>query len=478
MLLAEETPTEKPLKLESTSMLLRALLALAAPVLVEQLLHAFAGLADTYIGNNVVRISAEMSAEAAAAAQAQNTAAGAAVGTIAYLLWFVGLISGAVGTGATAIIARATGARHKRLANSICGQAVGLAAIVGLVLGLLVYLFAEPIARVTHLPPQAIEYAHVFLKTIAFGLPFMVILFVANAALRGAGDTISPAVAMIVVDVVNISIAFSLTFGWFGLPALGFRGIAIGAVCGYAAGGTLQVINLLRGRGGLRLHLHRLRPHWHNMRRLLRIGIPSGMESGIMWGVNFVLIWIINDLDKTAAFGAAHAVAVRIEAFSYLGGFALAIAASTLVGQSLGMNDPRRAERCAYLAFAVAGGLMFVGGACFVLFGDVFARMMSNDPVVIDLTTKCLFATGFIQPGFAAGIVFGGALRGAGDTMSVMKINFLSLVCGRLVGVLILTKFFNVGLVGIWILLSAELFVRGMAMFLRFRGGRWKKVRV
>ncbi len=484
MVRAEATADEKSIATPTvkTSTLLRALLLLAAPVMIEQMLHAFAGLADTYIANHVVQVgsvtTAGVTTEQTAANQRHQTAAGAAMGTIAYLLWFMGLVAGALGTGSTAIIARATGARHRRLANSICGQSIGLALAAGIVVAVGAYVFAGTIANAMGLGGEAVELARGFIKIISFGLPFMLVLMVANACLRGAGDTVSPALAMVVVDVVNIGLSFSLTYGWFGLPAMGFYGIAVGALSGYVAGGTMQVINLLIGRGGARLFLHRLSPHWHNMRRLLRIGLPNAAESAAMWIVNIILIRIINDMDPTAASGAAHAIAVRVEAFSYLGGFAIAIAATTLVGQSLGMKNPLRAERAAWLAYALGGGLMTLAGMVFVFFSPAFARLMSSDPAVIELVSWCLFYAGFGQAGFAAAIIFGGSLRGAGDTFSVMLINMTSLVAIRLFGVLVMTQVYQASLSAIWILLSFELFVRGVAMFARFRHGGWKLIKV
>src|SRR5437870_12006565 len=111
-----------PTRRQSRGSLLRELALLAAPVLAEQILHMFVGLNDTWLANHVVRLPAGASAEAIAAAHSEMSAAAAAVGTVSYILWFLGLMSGAVGTGATAIIARATGAKHRSLANSICGQ--------------------------------------------------------------------------------------------------------------------------------------------------------------------------------------------------------------------------------------------------------------------------------------------------------------------------------------------------------------------
>src|SRR5882672_7208051 len=120
--------------------LLRELLLLAGPVFAEQVLHMLVGLNDTYLANHVVRLNGSMSAAVIDAARTRMAAAAAAVGTVSYILWFVGLITGAVGSGATAIISRATGARHRRLANSICGQAMSAAAIVGILIFIVMLL--------------------------------------------------------------------------------------------------------------------------------------------------------------------------------------------------------------------------------------------------------------------------------------------------------------------------------------------------
>src|SRR5439155_10958905 len=131
----------------------------------------------------------------------------------------------------------------------------------------------------------------------------------------------------------------------------------------------------------------------------------------------------------------AHNFAIRIESISYMTGFAVAVAAATMVGQSLGMRDPKRAERCAYLAYAVGGGFMTLCGILFIFLGKYPSGLLANLPEVRDLSAQCLFITGFIQCGFAAAIVFAGALRGAGDTLSVMIMTLISVLVLRLGGV-------------------------------------------
>jgi len=259
---------------------------------------------------------------------------------------------------------------------------------------------------------------------------------------------------------------------------MGFDGIAIGTVIAYIVGGLLQIIVLIVGRGGIKLHLHRLRPHWHDLRRIIRIGLPSAGESLMNWAANFVLIKIVNRTQPINIAAAAHNNAIRIESISYMTGFAVAVAASTMVGQSLGMKDPRRAARSAYLAFATGGGFMAFAGLMFIFFSYYPASFISGNPEITHLTARCLQITGFCQAGFAAAIIFGGALRGAGDTFYVMLMSLLSILVIRLGGVALVGGYFHQPLPIIWIVLASELFIRGALIYGRFLHGGWKKILV
>jgi len=118
------------------------------------------------------------------------------------------------------------------------------------------------------------------------------------------------------------------------------------------------------------------------------------------------------------------------------------------------------------------------GEVAFLLFGPQMAGLLTADPRTVALAGRCLFITGFAQVGFAASIVFGGALRGAGDTVAVMAINLASTIGLRLVAVLLVTLWLGYGLAAVWVVLSAELTVRGVLMYLRFAQGGWKHVKV
>ena len=449
---------------ETHRVLLRQVFLLAGPVWIEQILHMLVGLNDTYLANHLPNHAAD---------------AGAAVGTITYFIWFIGLLVASIGTGSTALIARAKGALHRSLANKVTGQSISAAVIMGLIVGSILFLADRPIVEATQLQGMAQGFALQYLRMLSFALPFTTVMFVAGACRRGGGDTLTPAIVMVIVDLVNMVSSFALTRGWWGLPVLGFSGIALGTIIAYVVGGILEFMVVWFGTSGARLYLHRMRPHWHTIKRLVRIGVPAGVESLLVWFANFGVIAIINRMDATNVSSSAHMNTIRLESISFLSGIAFATATATLVGISLGRKDPARAERCALLGYAAGGGVMTLCGILMITLGRYPAEWLSpNDPHIIALTTQCLKITGFVQAGFAANLIFGGALRGAGDTFVVMCLNLGTVIGLRFTGVLIVGLWLKLGLAAVWIVLAGELFLRSLLIFGRFLQGGWKKITV
>ena len=445
--------------------LLGQLLVLALPVLAENMLHMAVGVNDTLLANKLSNI-------------ADRAPAGAAVGTITYFLWFFGLLVSSVGAGTTAIIARAKGARHRSMANSVTGQSMTAAILIGFAVGAMTYFFAAPIMQLTGLQGAAPRFALPYLRMLSVTLPFTMAMQIAGSCQRGYGDTVTAAVVMIAVDIVNVIFSWGLCRGLWGMPELGFNGIALGTIIAYIFGGVVQFLVLVRGRNGLKLHLHRLRPHWLTIQRLVRIGLPAAGESILSWIANFGVVRVINTLDTTNAMPNAHMNAIRIESISFMTGLAFSAAAATMVGQSLGMKDVQRAVRSALAAYCVGGGLMVLCGLFFIFFGYIPAGWISPDAHIAELTAHCLRITGVIQAGFAAYIIFSGALRGAGDTLVVMLLSTLTVVGVRFVGVMIVGAWLHKSLAAIWVVLASELFLRGVLAAWRFWQGGWKHLKV
>ena len=127
-----------------------------------------------------------------------------AIGVAAYFNWFVGLIGMSLGVGATAVISRSVGKGRLAAAGAALAQTLLLAVVLGILGGLLLFVASSAIAAGMGLNPDAREAFVVYMRITALSVPFSAVLFSGIACARGAGDSIRPLHAMIVVNAVNL----------------------------------------------------------------------------------------------------------------------------------------------------------------------------------------------------------------------------------------------------------------------------------
>ncbi len=404
-------------------------------------------------------------------------AANDALGVAGYVGWLMGMMMGAVGIGASALVARAIGGRHKRLANAALGQAILLAIIVGFAIGLVVFVLAGGIAQLAGMRGQALDLSRVYLRIITIAAPMSAILFVGGACLRASGDTRTPFGVVVVVNIVNIIASLLFVYGPAPIGGHGVAGIATGTAIAWVVGAILTLAVLARGNSLIKLRLARLRPHWHTARRIIRVTFPQLVESLGIWGGNFLVLIIIGKLAKEGLMGS-HMWAVRIESASFLPGFALAGAAAILVGQYLGANDPVMARRSALYCCAIAVVVMSLSGLLFITIPDLLIGVFTPVPLHREISPQLLWICGWVQPFFAVAIVLSHAIKGAGDTRSTMIIGYASLFLVRLPLAYLLGIHYGYGLVGVWYGLCGEMVVRGLLFAARFAQGGWLKTQV
>lgn len=453
----------------------RAMTALALPVLAEQILGILVGYTDLYLAGTV------------------GAEATAAVGLAAYSTWLIGLIFGLVGTGATALVARAFGERSYDDANRFANQAVVLGFTMGLMAAVSVFSLASWIPAVFGLHSAAAGLATQYVRIEAIGHVMFGVLLVGNACLRGGGDTRTPLYLMVAVNICNVLVSVPLTLGVGEfIPGLGVTGIATGTAVARMVGGLLLIVFLVRGWGSarvegrsiarlLRLHVANLRPHYQTLRRLLRIGIPAGMDGLALWAGHAMFLRIINAMstgDEQTATLAAHVTGIRIEALSYLPAFAWATAAATMVGQSLGARMPERAVRSGHVAAMQAAALTAVLGGVYLVFAPQFYGFFSDDPRVIEIGVPALRLLAFFQIPLGLEIVYRGSLRGAGDTRFPLLFTLLGMLAIRVSVAYLGGHVLQWGLIGAWLGMCTDLAVRGALMAWRFRQGGWQRIRV
>jgi MATE family multidrug resistance protein len=461
--------TTKPLVTTATSptTLRRSVLLLALPAVGEQVLNTLVGLADTFLVGN-------LSAQAATRLGYSSATALAGVGLANQMVWLVTVLFMAVSVGSTALIARARGAADMQAANRALRQSMIVGLAMGVAATLLGTLFAAPFMQILGAGPDVLPRSVTFLHIAALTFAPAALLFIGTAALRGAGDTRTPLYVMLGVNAVNILISWLLVNGNLGAPTLGVTGSAIGAAVARGGGGLVLIGVLLRGRSGLKLSLD-LRPEWDVLRRIVRIGLPSGGEQLVFQGALLIFVRFITGLGTVAY--AAHSVVLNIESLSFLPGMGYAIAATALVGQGLGAGRPAESEASAYEALLQGGLMMTVLGVIMVLFPHQLIGLFAADPSVAEAGAAPMRIAGLFQPLLALNFVMSGGLRGAGDTRWPLYTKIISTWGVRLPLVLLLLHL-GLGLTGAWIAMSSDFLVQGMLALWRFHKGAWKTMRV
>jgi putative MATE family efflux protein len=443
-------------------------LVLAVWPFFELLFNSLVGLVDTGLAG---RLSADI-----------RDPALDAIGLSAFIQWLLGLLAMSIGTGAGALIARAVGARRLAVANAGLGQALLLAVVWGFVAGGAIYGLAWPIVDLFRLPEPSQVLAVEYLRVVSLAAPLSSILFVGNGCLRAAGDTRTPFIAMVVVNIVNIAASVLLVFGPAPLGGHDVQGIAAGTAIGWTVGAVIVLGVLVSGAMPIRLRLRRLRPHGHTIRRIVRIALPSLIEAGGMWAGNVVVARFVGEIaDRTDTVGVmgAHIIAVRIESLSFMPGVAIGMAAATLTGQYLGAGDPKRAKQAGRLCWVLGAGIMGLFGVAFVVIpGPLVWILAPEAETVANLAIPALMICGPVQVFFGTYMVLSKALRGAGDTFGPMVLTYLTTFGVRLPLAWVLGIGLGLGLTGIWLGLCAELVVRGIVYAWRYERDRWMTLRV
>ncbi len=441
-------------------------LTLAFWPLLEQVLSFFVGATDILIAGRM-----EVGPERVAILDAM------ALG--GYVGWFIYIFQGAVSTGVMALVSRAVGAKDFRLADMALGQGVWLGAVAGMVAYVILQVGTVPFIHWMGITPAAAVYAESYIHMLAWSAPVAGAMFAVNAALRGSGDTMTPFLAMVVVNLVNMGLSVLFVFGPEPFGGMGVKGIALGTVIGWIAGLlTVVVILALKKTEGLRWTREGLLFHGETMLRIWRVGIPQAIEIAGMWMIHSYGLRVIAALDKEGALGA-HFIAVRLESMSFLPGFAIAAAAAALTGQYLGAGSREMAVRAVRFSWMLAVGIMFFMGLCF-LFGRswLIEIMAPGSSLHAELAGPLLVVCAFAQPFFATCIILKTTMRGAGATRMVMTWAFSSMLFFR-VGVLwVLTQLDMVSLTGVWIVLSLDLVTQAFVFSrLHFRG-KWLDAKV
>src|SRR6516225_1728511 len=267
----------------------RLVIALALPVLAQQSMSFVVMQSDQFLAGHLPGAEVSVSRETYQVLAGHLPAAQLGIAQVAlqtaattgrYMAWVIVCYTVLVSVGSTAMVARFVGARDLPLAVRVTHQSLLLALALGL-LGTVLALAGGIawLADVLKLQGDAADLTKRYLQPLFLLLIFQMIEAAGIACLIGAGDTRTGMWVMLGVALVNLPLAWGFAKGWWPLPRLGFVGIAMGTALSHLLGALVVLTVLARGRFGLRLHIRLFAPNWNLLKRLLRVGVPAGLDS-------------------------------------------------------------------------------------------------------------------------------------------------------------------------------------------------------
>ena len=381
--------------------------------------------------------------------------------------------------GATAMVARYKGAGQQEKANQILRQALLMTfcfSIIGSILG---FVFSEPLIRFMGAPDaQSLAGGTIYLRIQFVGFIGFALTSTATAALRGVGNSRIAMTYNIISNVVNVIFNFLLITGRFGFPELGVAGSSLATVMGQFVAFGLAMRSLFSGKNYLHLRLRDgFKPDKEAMADIIKIGLPSLAEQMVMRVGMITYTKTVTSLGTLSY--ATHMACMNVQQMSFMLGQALAVSATSLVGQSLGKMRSDMAQFYASRTRRIGMCVSLALGLVFVFFGRQIISLYAGDnpdsQAIIDFGGQIMRLVAVILPFQSSQFILAGALRGAGDTRSTAMISFITVLLVRPGFALLAVNVFHWGLWGAWIALFLDQILRSLLVLLRYNSGKWKQ---
>jgi putative MATE family efflux protein len=430
---------------------------LAAPAIVDGLLSMTIGVAGLLLVGKL------------------GDAALAGMGAALQLVWFAISFGAAIGTGTTILVAHAVGrgdpdgARHATVQATLLaiGASFLITALTPLSRQLVEFLGGAP-----DVTDRGAAYVRVCLATAVV----LVVPAVFGGALRGGGDTRTPMLAGFVANTANLLVTPPLVFGWWGLPAMEVGGAAVGAAVGRGLGGLVMAAVLFAGGRNVDLpwrtkDRHRWRPDLAVLQRLSGLSLPTAFEQ--FQSTTATLLFGMLVLAEGTAVSAAQRVVFNLMGIAYLPAMGCATATTIMVGQAFGAGVPWPGGHAAVTATTRSYTLALIWlsgtGALYAVLAPSVVALYSSIPAVLEPGVPGLQIIGAFLPIASVGIIYGSAIRGAGDTRSPMVISALSMWLVTLPLAWLAGSVLVTGLPGLLVAFCVGGVVSGASMWFRWR---------
>lgn len=336
---------------------------------------------------------------------------GFAVGAVGVCSTLIGLITNTVigiATGANAVVAKHLGRKDPEDARKAAGTAILFSAIAGIALAILGIFGAKTFLMWTNCPEDLLSRAALYFQLYFVGVPILTVYNFACAIIRSSGNS----KRVMEISLIGGAVKVALTYLFVGLFRGGIVGVSMATILSWAVTFLMSWWTITKGNSVVRIKLKDVRYEKQELKEVLRIGVPSGLQMGLYSIANVIIVATVNTFGKEATTGLS--IANTFDGIIYSFSHATSLAVLPYISQNVGAGNIKRATQSVWrgilLAIILAGGT----GALSAIFSPQLSSLLSSDPVVIDYSCQKMMLISSTY--FVCGIfdVFGAALRGMG----------------------------------------------------------------
>lgn len=432
-----------------------SLFTITWPIFIELLLHMLMGNIDTlmlsqYSDNSV-----------------------AAVGVSNQIISIVIVMFNIVAQGAVVLISQNLGANLQQEAARISVMSISLNLWFSLVLSAGLSFGAVPILKLMDMPAEIIGEATTYMQIVGGFIFLQALLSTIGGILRSYGYTKDTMTVTIGINIINAFGNFLVIFGPFGFPILGVKGVAYVAAISRLLGVIMLVILLLKRVKGLNIKDFFIYQIDH-LKALLKIGVPSAGEQLSYNTSQIMLTYFMGQMGTIAI--TTNVYTKNVMMFIFV--FAMAIAQGTqiLIGHMVGAGKIKEAYDRAIKSLKLSAAIAIGMASIMFLISEQFLSIFTDNPSIIKTGSLLLLLTIILEPGRSFNMVMISSLRAAGDVKFPVYVGIIVMW-----GIGVTTAWFfgiylGLGLIGIWIGLIADEWVRGLFMLRRWQKKHWVRM--
>ncbi|MDU2582899.1 MAG: MATE family efflux transporter [Anaerococcus hydrogenalis] len=436
-------------------------LQIAWPSVLESFFIALAGLIDTFmvssIGPNAV----------------------AAIGLTTQPKFIALSFFIAISVSVSALVARRKGEQDKKMANQTMVTAMIVALLLCLIISSVFAIFTPQILKLSGSSPDTHDLGVSYFRIIMGGLIFNVISMTINAGQRGSGNTQIAFTTNLVSSLVNILFNYLLINGNLGFPKLGVAGAGLATVLGAVVAAIMSFSSLFRRSSYMSFKLikkYALGFSNFIFKEILALGSNIFIEN-IAARIGFLVTAITAAKLGTDQF-AAHNVGMNLLSLSFSFGDGMQVAAVALTGNALGARKKDEAIKYGKTCQEIGLSISIIISIILVLFRKNIFRMFFDDEKIIAMGSIITFYLIFIVIFQISQIIFGGALRAAGDVKYTLAVSLISITFIRSAATLFFVNVLHLGIQGIWMGIMADQISRFVGLWTRFRKGDWVNIEI